>query len=66
MNSTDKPSLDSFGDLLTVPEVCTWGRWSRQLVYSMIRRKELACVRLGRTIRIPRSALERLMEPTEA
>ena len=44
--------------LLTVPEVAALLRISRNSAYELIARNALPSVRLGRTIRVPRHALE--------
>lgn len=49
-------------DLLTVPEAAKLLRISRNLAYELVARRELPSVRLGRVIRIPRSALDAWME----
>lgn len=46
-------------DLLTVPEAAQLLRISRNLAYELVAQHQLPCVRLGRTIRIPRDSLER-------
>lgn len=48
--------------LLTVPEAAKVLRIGRNLAYELIARGELPSVRLGRAIRVPRSALERWLE----
>jgi excisionase family DNA binding protein len=45
-------------DLLTVPEAAKLLRISRNLAYELVARQQLPCVRLGRVIRVPRSALD--------
>ncbi len=45
-------------DLLTVPEAAKFLRISRNLAYELVARRELPCVRLGRVIRVPRTALD--------
>lgn len=45
-------------DLLTVPEAAQLLRISRNLAYELVAQHQLPCVRLGRTIRIPRDSLE--------
>jgi len=49
--------------LLTVPEVAGLLRVSERLVYNMIKRRELAHVRLGRLMRIPAEAVKSLVAP---
>jgi len=44
--------------LLTVPEAAQLLRISRNLAYELVAQHQLPCVRLGRTIRIPRDSLE--------
>lgn len=52
-------SADLAPDLLTVPEAAQLLRISRNLAYELVAQHQLPCVRLGRTIRIPRASLER-------
>ncbi|MCZ7576347.1 MAG: helix-turn-helix domain-containing protein [Dehalococcoidia bacterium] len=51
----------SVPDLLTVPEAAQLLRISRNLAYELVARQQLPSVRLGRVIRIPRTALEAWM-----
>lgn len=44
--------------LLTIPEVASRLRISRNLAYELAARGELPHIRLGRVIRVPRAALE--------
>ncbi len=46
-------------DFLTVEETRTYLMLGRSTLYDLLRRKELTCVRFGRVIRIPRTALEK-------
>jgi len=46
------------GPLLTIPEVASRLRISRNLAYELAARGELPHIRLGRVIRVPRDALE--------
>lgn len=46
---------------LTVPEVCAYLRVSKMTVYRLIHADELASVRVGRGLRVPRSALRRFI-----
>ena len=48
--------------LLTVPEAAKFLRIGRNLAYQLVGRGEIPCVRLGRMIRVPRSALEQWLE----
>jgi len=48
--------------LLTVPQVQQTTNLSRTTVYSLIRSGELPAVRIGRSVRIPRTALEAWIE----
>ncbi len=47
--------------VLTVPEAATFLRVGRTAAYEAIRSGEIPSVRIGRSIRVPRLALERLM-----
>ena len=48
-------------DLMTVVETCAYLGLGRSTVYDLLRRKELAHLRVGRRILIPRSGLEVLI-----
>jgi excisionase family DNA binding protein len=50
--------------LLTVPEVAALLRIGRNTAYGLIATKQLPHVRIGRTLRVPRSALERWLAET--
>jgi excisionase family DNA binding protein len=50
-------------EALTVDQVALLLQVDRKTVYSVIRRGELAHVRLGRVIRIPRQALHTYLNP---
>jgi len=43
--------------LLRVDEAAAWADCSRGVIYELVRTNQLASVRLGRLLRIPRSAL---------
>jgi excisionase family DNA binding protein len=55
--------LSSAPVILTVPEVARCLRVSERLVYNMIKRGELAHIRIGRLMRIPAEALRLLVDP---
>ncbi len=50
--------LADLPELLRVQELAAWADCSKGVVYTSIRCDQLAHVKLGRLIRIPRSALE--------
>jgi excisionase family DNA binding protein len=50
-------------EALTVDQVAWLLQVDRKTIYSVIRRGELAHVRLGRVIRIPRQALQTYLNP---
>lgn len=43
--------------LMTVGEAATWLRCSNDCIYDAVRREEIPAIRVGRLIRIPKSAL---------
>jgi excisionase family DNA binding protein len=47
---------------MSVSEVCNFLGLSRPTVYAMMDRKELASIKIGAVHRIPRRAVERLVE----
>jgi excisionase family DNA binding protein len=53
-------------DPMRVPEAAAKLDVSTGCVYQMIRSNQLAAIRLGRLLRIPREALEALLTSTEA
>lgn len=54
------PCLRDLPDLLTVPEVAALLRIGRGKAYALVRRGNLPSVKLGRTLRVPKAAIERL------
>jgi hypothetical protein len=56
------PRLDELPDLLTVEEYARWARRGRNRAYDDVRLGLVASVRLGRTVRIPKTALLRFLE----
>jgi excisionase family DNA binding protein len=48
-------------DFLSVEETRTYLGLGRSTMYDLLRRKDLASVRFGRVIRIPRAALEKYL-----
>lgn len=52
LNITELP------DIITVEEMASFLRIGRNAAYKMIQGNEIAYVRIGRTIRIPRRAIE--------
>ena len=59
MTLTDAP------DLLRVDEVAQLLRVGRNQAYALVARGELVAIRLGRTLRVPKSALLRLVGGAE-
>lgn len=54
-------TLDEVPPVLTVPEAAKLLRVGRNQCYEAIARGELHAIRVGRSIRVPRAALERLL-----
>ncbi len=52
--------------LLTVREAAAFLRISRNLAYELVARGEIPAVRLGRVIRVPRTALDHWLEAESA
>jgi excisionase family DNA binding protein len=46
----------------TVPEVAAMLRIARSTAYRLIRAGQIPCVRVGEQIRVPRAAMERLLD----
>lgn len=57
MNISEAP------EILTVAEAAQVLRIGRNQAYELIRQGELPALRLGRTIRVSKAALERLLDP---
>jgi excisionase family DNA binding protein len=54
--------MDGDDMILTVPEAAKLLRISRAFAYQLVAESQLPCLRFGRRVLIPRSALERLIE----
>jgi excisionase family DNA binding protein len=52
--------LDDLPDLITVEELATWLGVGRNTAYALLARGEVKSIRLGRLVRIPKSALAEL------
>ena len=52
-------TFEELPELLTPEEVREWLGVSRGMVYELLRRGEIAHVRFGRLIRVPKSSLRR-------
>lgn len=61
-----RTALTDLPEFLTVPECAAFLGTSRGVIYDMVRRGELAGVRVGRLLRIPRSALTALAATNHA
>lgn len=57
---TRRTSLGDLPELLTVEEFAAWGGIGRNTAYEAVRRGEIKSVRIGRLVRIPKSALMEL------
>ncbi len=62
MNSDNYNSLPS---ILTVEEVASILRIGRNAAYNLVKSGGIRSIHLGRSIRIPRSALLQLLEPAQ-
>ena len=58
--------MENEQDLLTVPETARLLRIGRNLTYQLVAEGEIPSVRLGRLIRVPRSALTQRFGVTDA
>lgn len=52
--------LDRYGDILTVKEVCSILRISKNMAYALVRAKKIRCVKVGN--RIPKSEIVRFLD----
>ena len=59
---TYQTRFEELPDFLSVEEACAYLRLGRSTIYDLLRRGELPCQRYGRIIRIPRTALQPLVE----
>lgn len=50
-------TTDDLDDLLTVPEIAPMLGVSRMTVYRLVESRQLGALRVGRSIRVPRAAL---------
>ena len=57
MTITDRTPLAELPELLTAAEAAAWLRIGRNTVFELCRRGDLPSVRLGRLLRVPRTAL---------
>lgn len=58
-----KTRLADLPDVLTVPEAAAALRIGRDAAYALVRNGELYAVRVGRTLRVPKTAVLELLEP---
>ena len=58
--------LADLPELCRVPEVAAWMDTSRGIVYALVKSGTLPSVRLGRLVRVPRSALAALVAEGES
>lgn len=54
-------NLDDLPPVITVPEYASFVRIGRNQAYEAIRRGEVYAVRIGRSLRVPRAELERVL-----
>jgi excisionase family DNA binding protein len=52
-------------ELLTVRETTALLKISRMLLYRLLSKGRIRCVRIGRCVRIPRTEIERLIRESE-
>jgi excisionase family DNA binding protein len=58
--------MDDERTMLTVREAAKLLRIGRNLAYDLVARGEIPSVRLGRLIRVPRAALQQLLEDDQS
>ena len=67
MNSSKlPPRLEDAPDVLTVPEAGAVLRIGRNAAYDAVRNGELYAVRVGRSLRVPKAAVLRMLDPEPA
>ena len=54
--------FDEYGAVLTVKEVCTILRISKNMAYELVRAKKIRCVKVGNRYRIPKSEIVRFLD----
>ena len=54
--------FNEYGDVLTVKEVCTILRISRNMAYELVREGKIRCVKVGNRYRIPKTEIVRFLE----
>jgi excisionase family DNA binding protein len=59
-------TLDQAPDVMKVPEVAQLLRVRRDAVYELIQRRELQAVRIGRSVRVTRQALQAFLQGGDA
>ena len=55
------PDISQYDDFLTVPEVAIVLRISKMTVYRMLHKEVIDSIRVGRSFRIPRAEVERVL-----
>lgn len=61
----DTRNLQDLPLVLTVPEFAKLMRIGRSAAYEYVEANKIPSIRIGRTIRIPRSAVEQCLERTQ-
>jgi excisionase family DNA binding protein len=59
------PKLENLPEVLDIKQVCKVLRIGRSLAYDMIHQKQIPAFRFGRTIRVPKKALEKMLNGGE-
>jgi excisionase family DNA binding protein len=60
-----RPRITSYPDVLTIPEAARVLRLSRNSAYEAARRGDIPTVRIGRSLRVPKAALLRLLDGSD-
>jgi excisionase family DNA binding protein len=65
LTSTTEPlvRLEDAPDVLTVPEAAHYLRIGRNAAYEAVQRGELYAVRIGGSLRVPKAAVLRMLDP---
>lgn len=66
MTATKAPRLDDLPDLITVPEFAAAFRIGRGKAYLLVRSGTVPSITLGRSRRIPKQALQRMIEGVDS
>ena len=62
MTVTRHTPIEQLPEVLMVEEMCAWLGIGKSKGYDMVRREEIESIKIGRLVRVPRSALIALLQ----